>query len=122
MLRLPVHSVLAGTIAMVNNDRFPYGNMLIIETPLDMLPAAWLDRISIPTPAPTLAFDSPLTCPAFDPDPAWNTDQRSLYLLYAHMDLPPEFQAGDRVECGQPIGRWATAVIPLTSICISKSE
>jgi murein DD-endopeptidase MepM/ murein hydrolase activator NlpD len=105
ILRLPVHSVLTGSISTVNNDRFPYGNMLIIETPLDMLPAAWLDRIAIPTPVPTLAFDSPLTCPAFDPDPAWNTDQRSLYLLYAHMDLPPEFQAGDRVECGQPVGQ-----------------
>jgi murein DD-endopeptidase MepM/ murein hydrolase activator NlpD len=104
MLRLPVHSVLAGTIAMVNVDRFPYGNTLIIETPLDALPATWFEHIIVPTPAPTLAFNSPLSCPVFEPDPSWNTDQRSLYLLYAHMNLPPQFQAGDLVECGQPIG------------------
>jgi murein DD-endopeptidase MepM/ murein hydrolase activator NlpD len=104
MLRLPVYAVLDGTVAMVNNDRFPYGHTLIIETPLDAVPPHWIERIPIPTPAPTLEFNSPLTCPVFDPDPAWDTPERSLYLLYAHMHLPPEFQPGDRIDCGQQIG------------------
>jgi murein DD-endopeptidase MepM/ murein hydrolase activator NlpD len=104
MLRLPVFAVLEGNVAMVTNDRFPYGYTLIIETPLDAIPPAWIERIPIPTPAPTLEFNSPLTCPAFDPDPGWQTPERSLYLLYAHMHLPPEFQPGDRIECGQQIG------------------
>jgi len=104
MLGLPIYSVLDGTVAMVNNDRFPYGNALIIETPLDEIPPDWIERIPIPTLAPTLAFNSPLTCPSFDPDPAWDAPERSLYLLYAHMHFPPQFQPGDQVECGQPIG------------------
>jgi murein DD-endopeptidase MepM/ murein hydrolase activator NlpD len=104
MLRLPVHSVLEGTVAMVNLDRFPYGNTLLIETPLNAIPLSWIERIPVPTPAPTLAFNSPLTCPAFEPDPSWDTDERSLYLLYAHLNLPPEFENGDQVQCGQQIG------------------
>jgi murein DD-endopeptidase MepM/ murein hydrolase activator NlpD len=104
MLRLPIYAVLEGTVSMVNIDRFPYGNTLIIETPLDEIPTAWLINIQIPTPVPALTFDTPLTCPVYEADPAWNTEKRSLYLLYAHMNLPPEFQSGDRIECGQQIG------------------
>jgi murein DD-endopeptidase MepM/ murein hydrolase activator NlpD len=104
MLRLPVHAVLTGTVAMVNPDRFPYGYTLLIETPLDAIPQDWIERMPIPTPAPTLPFTSPLTCPPYDPDPAWDTSERSMYLLYAHLNLPPEFKPGDTVECGQQIG------------------
>lgn len=101
---LPVHAALAGTVATVINDRFPYGNTLIIETPLDVIPPSWIDLIPIPTTAPTLAFIGPLTCPGLEPHPAWQTSERSLFLLYSHLHSPPELQPGDRVECGQPIG------------------
>jgi murein DD-endopeptidase MepM/ murein hydrolase activator NlpD len=104
MLGLPIYAVLEGTVVMVNNDRFPYGHTLLIETPLDTLPPGWLDVIPVPTPAPTLEFNSPLTCPIYDPDPAWNTERRSLYLLYAHMNQAPQFASGEQVECGQQIG------------------
>jgi murein DD-endopeptidase MepM/ murein hydrolase activator NlpD len=39
MLGLPIYSVLAGRIASVIDNRQPFGNMVIVETPLEQLPA-----------------------------------------------------------------------------------
>jgi murein DD-endopeptidase MepM/ murein hydrolase activator NlpD len=101
----PVQAVLAGRVAAVIHDRFPYGNAILIETPLETLPQGWLSAAQIPTPAPTLAPHSALTCPAGPPAAIPDPGQRSLYVLYAHMQNPPDFMEGDTVTCGQPIGR-----------------
>ena len=101
----PVHAVLSGKVAMVTGDRFPYGFMLLVETPLEELPPAWLTANRLPTPAPTLPPPAALTCPALTPAEPWHATRRSLYVLYAHLGEKAVFQPGDPVECGQPIGR-----------------
>ncbi len=100
---LPVHLVLSGKVAGVVADRFPYGNAVLVETPLESLPAEWLAQLQLPTPGPTLTPHSALTCPAALA-PVLNAEKRSLYLVYAHLGQPVQFQVGDALECGQQIG------------------
>jgi murein DD-endopeptidase MepM/ murein hydrolase activator NlpD len=99
-----VQAALSGRVAAVIRNRFPFGNALIIETPLDTLPPAWLGPLSIPTPGPTLEPHSALTCPAFQIPAEWDLSRQSLYILYAHMQETPTFQPGEAVTCGQPLG------------------
>jgi len=105
---MPVQVVLDGRVAMVTSDRFPFGNTLLIETPLEKLPPDWLAKLQLPGPIPTLAPDSPqrspLTCPDGGLKMTFNPDKRSLYLLYAHLKDQPDPKPGDPVTCGQVIG------------------
>jgi murein DD-endopeptidase MepM/ murein hydrolase activator NlpD len=99
----PVQAVLSGRVAGLARERFPYGNALLVETPLEELPQVWLSRLPVPSPAPTLEPRSALTCP----QPFTNYDDtgnRSLYLLYAHMQAPAELQLGDPLRCGEVLG------------------
>jgi murein DD-endopeptidase MepM/ murein hydrolase activator NlpD len=100
---LPVQAVLSGQVASVIRDRFPYGNALLVETPLDDLPFPWQEQLQVPTPGPTLEVSEPLTCP-----PGFelrgDAARRSLYLLYAHMKEPVSLELGQGVACGQTIG------------------
>jgi murein DD-endopeptidase MepM/ murein hydrolase activator NlpD len=100
---LPVHAVLSGQVASVIQDRFPYGNALLVETPLEHLPIAWQEQVQVPTPGPTLELRGPLTCPPGYTPPGDPTG-RSLYLMYAHMKEPVNLQSGQDVACGQTIG------------------
>lgn len=99
-----VQAVLEGQVAAVIMERFPYGNALLVESPLEGLPAEWLAGLSLPTPAPTLAVIPALTCPPGEPL-AYDPEERSLYLLYAHLEAPPEFEPGQAVGCGQALGK-----------------
>jgi murein DD-endopeptidase MepM/ murein hydrolase activator NlpD len=101
---LGVQAVLAGRVASVIHDRFPYGNAILVETPLDGLPASWLADLQIPTPQPTLPPRSALTCPTPQVPVKWDLAQRSLYLLYAHMQQTPALQLGQAVSCGERLG------------------
>ena len=100
----PVQAVIDGRVAGVIADRFPYGNALLIETPLEEIPNEWLGQMQAPTLAPTLGPHPVLTCPTVTPLPAWDFGRRSLYLLYAHLGDKPVYKAEDRVECGAPVG------------------
>jgi murein DD-endopeptidase MepM/ murein hydrolase activator NlpD len=100
----PVQTVLGGRVAMVTEDRFPYGYTLLVETPLDELPETWPAGLPLPTPAPTLPPPAALTCPEVTPPVPLDETRRSLYILYAHLQEKPAFQPGDPVECGQLIG------------------
>jgi murein DD-endopeptidase MepM/ murein hydrolase activator NlpD len=97
-----VNAVLPGTVAALINDRFPYGNAVIVETWIGDLPA-WA-AADLPTAAPTPQRKAALTCPKVHPTPAVDSDQQSLYLLYAHMQETPELRVGDNLTCGQKIG------------------
>jgi murein DD-endopeptidase MepM/ murein hydrolase activator NlpD len=99
-----VQAALAGRVASVIRNRFPYGNAILIETPLDGLPGAWLEVLQVPTPEPTLPARSALTCPTPQVPAAWNLVQRSLYLLYAHMQQTPSLDPGEMVSCGEKLG------------------
>ena len=98
-----VQAVLEGRIAGVIADRFPYGNAVLVESPLEGLPGEWLEGLSLPPPAPTLAVIPALTCPAGEPL-AYDPEKRSLYLLFAHLEAPPALEPGQAVGCGQALG------------------
>ena len=101
---MPVQSVMDGTVAAVVRDRFPYGNAILIETTFNILPDVWLPAILLPTPDPGSLTKTGLTCPEIKSLPGNQIDERSLYLLYAHLKESADFQIGDLVSCGQIIG------------------
>jgi murein DD-endopeptidase MepM/ murein hydrolase activator NlpD len=101
---MPVHAALAGRVAGVVRDRFPYGNALLIETPLDSLPPAWQEGEVFSATGATPEVRNSLTCPPADPEAMGHGAGRSLYLLYAHMKETPTFQPGDLLDCGQVVG------------------
>lgn len=106
----PVLSALMGKVAGVIFDRPPYGNAIIIETPLDNLPSEWLARLQIPDPLPTPIPSAALSCPTATPAISFTSAKgRSLYILYAHFDQSPTLKTGDAVTCGQPIGAAGTS-------------
>ncbi len=74
-----IQAVLAGRVAAVVDDKIPYGNMVIIETPYADLPAAAIDAYQL-------------------------EGEQSLYLLYAHMKTTPALELGQAVSCGQALG------------------
>lgn len=98
-----IQAVLPGVVAAVVTDRFPYGNALIVETPFSSLPADWIQALALPEPGPPVQPIS-LTCPEVPELDLGNGLERSLYLLYAHMQAPPALQVGDPVSCGQELG------------------
>ncbi len=75
-----IDSVLPGRVAASIQDRLPYGNMVIVETPYTDIP---------PEIAATINLAS----------------SGSLYLLYAHMLKSPQVALGEKVDCGQPLGQ-----------------
>lgn len=96
-----VRAALEGTVTLVLADRYPYGNALLVETPLEPLIDLGLE---IPAGEAATPIASALTCPgetAFEP----GGPERSLYLLYAHMQDPPEAAVGETLACGAPLGR-----------------
>lgn len=101
---LQVNSVLPGRAAAVIEQRFPYGNALLVETRLDSLPPGWLSHMLISEPDGAVQVPSALTCPAPSQEPAWDEENLSLYILYAHLGTPPAFEPGDEIACGQMLG------------------
>jgi murein DD-endopeptidase MepM/ murein hydrolase activator NlpD len=75
----PVQSVLPGTVASVLPDKYPYGNMAMVETQASYLPEDLQILIGM------RAGDS-------------------LYVLYAHLDKSPLVEIGEEVQVCQPLG------------------
>lgn len=107
MLGLPIYSVLSGRVAGVILNRPPYGNAVIVETPLENIPADVLESLAIPSPAPTVVPAPNLVCPKDITDYA--SAGRSLYFLYAHMNKAPELTVGQTLGCGETIGEVGTS-------------
>lgn len=109
MLGLPVQSVVDGLVAGIINNRPPYGNAILIETPLELISPAWQQAL----PLSSFHLDSQLippislTCPKYPDPPA--TESTSLYLLYAHLQEAPTLETGEAVSCGQTIGKVGTS-------------
>lgn len=100
----PVSAALPGNVVTIIRDRFPYGNAVLVETPLEIAAAQDWSQAGVPEPAPTLEPRSALTCPAFDQSPSWDTTRRSLYVLYAHLQSTTDLVVGQPVSCGQELG------------------
>jgi len=75
-----VSSILTGWVAASIDNRLPYGNMIIMETPYANLPSGLIDVLVI-------------------------SRGESLYHLYAHLAEPPIADVGIRVLCGDMLGR-----------------
>ncbi|MHB0967971.1 MAG: M23 family metallopeptidase [Bellilinea sp.] len=101
---MPVQAVLAGKVVGQAADRFPYGNMVMIETPLDGAVAASNPALIVPTPLPERLPPGALTCPDLNVSPPAAGDPRSLYILYGHMQNLPTVSLGDLLSCGQELG------------------
>ena len=97
-----VNNILAGVVAAINPERFPYGRAVLVETPLSDLPAEWLAALA-PEPDPAPPAPISLSCPA-GVDPVWDAGSRSLYILYAHLEDTADLQPETRVTCGQILG------------------
>jgi len=74
-----IQSIFPGTVAVSSQDRLPYGNMVIIETPQTMLPMELREKYNL-------------------------KPGESLYTLYAHMGESPSVVVEENVYCGQEIG------------------
>jgi murein DD-endopeptidase MepM/ murein hydrolase activator NlpD len=74
-----VQAIMSGWVVIANNDRLPYGNMVILETPFIQLPEELKRLLEI-------------------------LPDESIYHLYAHFGDPPLASQGTWVECGQLIG------------------
>ena len=75
-----IQSVLPGRVAASISNSFPFGNMLIVETPGLNLPQAVRTRFNI-------------------------QDGESLYILYAHLQSPPGLELGQEVQSCQELGQ-----------------
>ena len=74
-----VRAMLAGRVVAVVENQPPYGNMVIIETPQNALPAEIGNQIEI-------------------------DEDESLFILYAHFRIPPLVTLGEMIACGQTLG------------------
>lgn len=74
-----VQAVLAGKIAAAIRDRFPYGNLLIVETPFSTIPAWVRETLDL-------------------------SGGESLYVLYAHLEELYPIEMGESIVSCQPIG------------------
>lgn len=101
---LPIFAVLSGTVTSALSNSWPYGNMVMIETPLDQLPVVWQDQFQAPVSPVIITPDSRLFCPTAQPDIKTTGNQRSLYIVYAHMQYEPTLNLGDQLSCGQQLG------------------
>lgn len=109
---MPVQDLLPGKIILAQSDRFPYGSAVIVETRLQDLPVAWRDLL--PQAAAPWTPDPALTCPAV-PQPDWQDTERSVYILYAHLQAAPLVQIGEEAACGQAlgaVGQSGNALVP----------
>lgn len=100
----PIQAVLPGKVVEALTERWPYGNMILIETPLNRLSPEYLAALALPAPYPEAEIATRSSCL---PDPAripWSQTETSLYIVYAHMESPSPFKAGDEVNAGAVIG------------------
>jgi len=100
-----VQSAMEGTIAMLNRDRFPYGNAVLVETPLERLPEGWQRHLTLPADTSTPAVRTGLTCPELEGLPYPPDGGLSLYLLYAHLEQIQPLEVDRAVRCGEAIGK-----------------
>lgn len=74
-----VQAILGGTVAGLINDRFPYGNAVIIETPQDQIPLSFQKMLELQNGV-------------------------SIYILYAHLSGYPPLIIGDPIRSCQMLG------------------
>lgn len=99
-----VQAALPGKVALVQPERFPYGAAVIIETPLEDLPADLQAQYRALEAWPPRSPNDALTCPVPPEAFQWDEESQSLYILYAHLGSTADVNVGDEVTCGQALG------------------
>ena len=102
---LPIFSALDGEVVTIILDKYPYGNAIIIETPLNSISDILLNQLNLPSIQPTIVPDPKFNWTPEELPFQLSETSRSLYILYAHLKYPPDVHLGDNVTCGQQIGR-----------------
>lgn len=100
----PIQSILPGKVILVEDNRFPYGYMVLIETPLSQIDPAFLPSIPQPTPLPPSIYTIEDRCPVEGNKVTFETAAKSIYVLYAHLSSLPLVKNGDSISCGEQIG------------------
>jgi murein DD-endopeptidase MepM/ murein hydrolase activator NlpD len=101
-----VLAALEGTVVTALNNRWPYGNAVIIETPLKSLDPDLVFISRLPARVQTVLPDPKMGhCQSGELSFDLNMEEESLYILYSHFQNPPDVNVGDVVQCGQPIGQ-----------------
>jgi len=105
MLGLPILSLLNGRVAAVINDVDPYGYLIIIETPINSIPAELLDLLQPPVQQTPFPYNPRMQfCPGLKKQ-SWTVDTGSLYLLYGHLQDASPLSVGENVTSGRMIGQ-----------------
>lgn len=99
---IEVYAIFSGKTVLTLENLIPYGYTILIETPLNQLPNPLQETLlSSYQPIPkNVVYQG--ECPEF-PAPE-NTEEMSVYHLYAHLEALPPFQPGDLISCGQKLG------------------
>jgi murein DD-endopeptidase MepM/ murein hydrolase activator NlpD len=99
----PIQSILPGKVVLVEDNRFPYGYMVLIETPLSQIDPVILTQIPQPTLVPS-GYTPEQRCPVVGNPVTFDSSSQSIYALYAHFSSLPLVKIGDSVSCGDLIG------------------
>jgi len=99
-----VQAILSGNVVMIMNDRFPYGNSLLIETTFENLPPSWKDFLAVLPSPESFAVNPALTCPEGWDQPQNGGEALSLFILYAHLADAAEREIGDQIKSGEIVG------------------
>lgn len=103
--QLPVLAVFSGEVTSVGENRPPYGNMLIIETPLENFSDDFQSEFVKIENFNNLPNYTNLNCPNYSSQTTKiELDSLSIYTLYAHLYEVPEFELSQHVVVGNPIG------------------
>jgi murein DD-endopeptidase MepM/ murein hydrolase activator NlpD len=100
----PIQSILPGRVILIENDRYPYGFMVLIETPVSQIDSGFFSTIPRPTPLPESNYSIGDRCPVQGKPVTYDPTSESIYVLYAHLSSLPSVQTGDLVSCGELIG------------------
>lgn len=102
---LPIQSIFSGQIRSIINNRPPYGNMIIVETPLRDFPDDMQQFFYEVYSAQIPPFHTNLNCPGYQiQEFEQGLANLSVYVLYAHLYEFPEKTIGRHIASGEIIG------------------
>ena len=103
---LPIQSIFSGDVSAIVKDRPPYGNMIMIETPISEFPDYFQSFLESYIMFENLPNFTNLQCPNYEMDKYdIRSEDLSLYVLYAHLYDPPIMEPGMSIHSGDLIGK-----------------
>jgi len=99
-----VYAMVGGEVIGIMQDRFPYGNAILIKTADTSLPENWrvyMESLEIPGSWNKVTS---LTCPEGWNDAPEFQDNLSLFILYAHLKDPIYEKLGQKLFSGDKLG------------------